>query len=111
MSNEPTAIPGAQWFALHTLSGQEGKVKTYIEKFKAAEELDGFIGEVLLPTELKVVGIFEIGHQQLDSSLAIVTLRRSQSVMHAACNRPYQYLHQMHAGTAEGPPLKSVDLP
>lgn len=52
MSSETTAISGAQWFAVHTLSGQEGKVKTYIEKFKAAEELDGFIGEVLLPTEV-----------------------------------------------------------
>jgi transcription termination/antitermination protein NusG len=53
MSTAPTSIPaGAQWFALHTLSGQEGKVKTYIEKFKAAEELADFIFEVLLPTEI-----------------------------------------------------------
>jgi transcriptional antiterminator NusG len=51
-STLPTAIPSAQWFALHTLSGQEGKVKTYIEKFKAREELDDYIGEVLLPTEV-----------------------------------------------------------
>jgi lipoprotein-releasing system permease protein len=36
--------------------------------------------EVLLPTELTVVGIFEIGHQQLDSSVAIVTLRRMQDL-------------------------------
>ncbi|MCC5025700.1 MAG: transcription termination/antitermination factor NusG [Candidatus Synoicihabitans palmerolidicus] len=41
-----------QWFALHTLSGQEGKVKKYIEKFKKAEELDDQIFEVLLPTEI-----------------------------------------------------------
>ena len=50
-SVQTPAQPGAQWFALHTLSGQEPKVKTYIEKFKAAEELDEFIVEVLLPTE------------------------------------------------------------
>jgi transcription termination/antitermination protein NusG len=43
---------GAQWFALHTLSGQENKVKMYIEKFKKAEELDDAILEVLLPTEV-----------------------------------------------------------
>lgn len=43
---------GAQWFALHTLSGQENKVKNYIEKFRKAEELDDFIAEVLLPTEV-----------------------------------------------------------
>lgn len=48
-----TSTPtGAQWFAVHTLSGQEQKVKTYIEKFKKAEELDEFIHEVLLPTEV-----------------------------------------------------------
>jgi transcriptional antiterminator NusG len=49
----PTTIPAsAQWFALHTLSGQENKVKLYIEKFRTAEELDDHIFEVLLPTEI-----------------------------------------------------------
>lgn len=49
----PTTVPaGAQWFALHTLSGQEGKVKTYIEKFRKGEELEDHIFEVLLPTEV-----------------------------------------------------------
>jgi transcriptional antiterminator NusG len=52
MAAQVTAPPGAQWFALHTLSGQEGKVKTYIEKFKKVEELDDYILEVLLPTEV-----------------------------------------------------------
>jgi transcriptional antiterminator NusG len=47
-----SAPAGAQWFALHTLSGQEGKVKTYIEKFKKPEELDDYIFEILLPTEV-----------------------------------------------------------
>jgi transcriptional antiterminator NusG len=52
MSAQISAPPGAQWFALHTLSGQENKVKLYIEKFKTAEELDDQIFEVLLPTEI-----------------------------------------------------------
>lgn len=52
MSAQVTAVPGIQWFALHTLSGQEGKVKAYIEKFKKVEELDDHIMEVLLPTEV-----------------------------------------------------------
>jgi transcriptional antiterminator NusG len=51
MTAETTTPTGAQWFALHTLSGQENKVKTYLEKFKKAEELDDHIFEVLLPTE------------------------------------------------------------
>ena len=52
MSTQTTAPASAQWFALHTLSGQENKVKHYIEKFKKAEELDDAIFEVLLPTEV-----------------------------------------------------------
>ncbi len=36
--------------------------------------------EVFLPRELKVVGIFEVGHQQLDSSMVIVTLRTMQDL-------------------------------
>ena len=47
-----TQTSTAQWFALHTLSGQENKVKNYIEKFKKAEELADEIHEVLLPTEV-----------------------------------------------------------
>lgn len=52
MSAQTSTPTGAQWFAVHTLSGQEQKVKTYIEKFRKAEELDDFIFEVLLPTEV-----------------------------------------------------------
>ena len=52
MSAQVTTASGIQWFALHTLSGQEGKVKAYIEKFKKVEELDDYIMEVLLPTEV-----------------------------------------------------------
>ena len=52
MPTQTTAPAGAQWFALHTLSGQENKVKLYIERFKKAEELDDHIFEILLPTEV-----------------------------------------------------------
>lgn len=52
MSTQTTTPAGVQWFALHTLSGQENKVKAYIEKFKTVEELDDYIFEVLLPTEV-----------------------------------------------------------
>jgi len=36
--------------------------------------------EILIPRELEVCGIFEIGHQQLDSSVVIVTLRTMQEL-------------------------------
>ena len=52
MSTQTIAPAGAQWFALHTLSGQENKVKIYIERFKKAEELDDHIFDILLPTEV-----------------------------------------------------------
>ncbi len=52
MSSQTSTPTGAQWFAVHTLSGKEGKVKEYIEKFKRVEELDDFIFEVMLPTEI-----------------------------------------------------------
>jgi transcriptional antiterminator NusG len=51
MSASTSTPTGAQWFALHTLSGQENKVKSYLERFKKAEELDDHIFEILLPTE------------------------------------------------------------
>lgn len=36
--------------------------------------------EVFLPRELLITGIFEIGHQQLDSNTVLVTLRRMQDL-------------------------------
>ena len=36
--------------------------------------------EVMLPRELTLAGIFEIGHQQLDSSVVLVTLRTMQDL-------------------------------
>jgi transcriptional antiterminator NusG len=46
----------AQWFVIHTLSGQEAKVKESIEKRMKAEEMGDYIKEVLVPME-KVVDV------------------------------------------------------
>ena len=40
-----------QWFVLHTLSGQEQKVKDSIEKRIKVEEMGDYIKQVLIPTE------------------------------------------------------------
>src|SRR5450755_3627197 len=40
-----------QWFVLHTLSGQEQKVKNSIEKRMKLDEVTDLIKEVLIPTE------------------------------------------------------------
>jgi transcription termination/antitermination protein NusG len=46
----------SQWFVIHTLSGQEQKVKESIEKRIKAEEMAEYIHEVLVPME-KVVEV------------------------------------------------------
>src|SRR5271166_5152528 len=46
----------SQWFVIHTLSGQEQKVKESIEKRIKAEEMQEYIHEVLVPME-KVVEV------------------------------------------------------
>src|SRR5437588_8942347 len=46
----------SQWFVIHTLSGQEGKVKESIEKRIKTEEMGEFVKEVLVPME-KVVEV------------------------------------------------------
>lgn len=40
-----------QWFVIHTLSGQEQKVKDNIEKRIKVEEMADYVKEVLIPTE------------------------------------------------------------
>jgi transcription termination/antitermination protein NusG len=44
-------MPKSQWFVIHTLSGQEQKVKESIEKRLKQEEMDEYIHEVLVPME------------------------------------------------------------
>jgi transcription termination/antitermination protein NusG len=41
----------SQWFVIHTLSGQEQKVKESIEKRLKAEEMQDYVKEVLVPME------------------------------------------------------------
>ena len=48
---DTTTRPEFQWFVLHTLSGQEQKVKDNIEKRAKVEEMGEWIKEVLIPTE------------------------------------------------------------
>src|SRR3989339_1800520 len=40
-----------KWYVVHTLSGQEGKVKEQIEHQVAVEKLGDFFGQILLPTQ------------------------------------------------------------
>src|SRR5229473_206477 len=44
-------MPSSQWFVIHTLSGQEQKVKESIEKRIKSEERGGFSKEGMVPME------------------------------------------------------------
>lgn len=53
----PTSAPQAagvpaQWYVLQTLSNQEAKVKRYLEKFRVVEEMEEYVEEILMPTEV-----------------------------------------------------------
>jgi len=43
--------PDAKWFVVHTLSGQEEKVKRFIENTVKLKGLEHYIVEVIIPTE------------------------------------------------------------
>ena len=50
MSNS-SSLSGPNWFAVQTLSNQEGKAKQYLDKFTVVEEMEDYVFEVLMPTE------------------------------------------------------------
>jgi transcriptional antiterminator NusG len=84
MTTETSAPSSAQWFALHTLSGQENKVKNYIEKFKKAEELDDYIAEVLLPTEV----VSEVKNGKKSTKVRKLTRKSSSNLSTSLRTRP-----------------------
>jgi transcriptional antiterminator NusG len=47
-----TPISGPNWFAVQTLSNQEQKAKKYLDKFIAVEEMEDYVYEILMPTEV-----------------------------------------------------------
>lgn len=50
-SNPSAPATEGQWFAIQTLSNKEGSVRRYIEHFKAVEEMEDYVFEVLMPEE------------------------------------------------------------
>lgn len=47
-----TSLTGHRWYAVQTLSNQEQKAKTYLDKFIEVEEMGDRISEILMPTEV-----------------------------------------------------------
>ena len=48
----PAPSPENQWYVVHVLSGQEGRVRDRILRQREAEEMGDYIYEVLVPTEM-----------------------------------------------------------
>lgn len=48
----PAPSPENQWYVVHVLSGQEGRVKERILRQRESEEMGDYIFEVLVPTEM-----------------------------------------------------------
>ncbi len=61
--------------------------------------------ELLLPRQLKVVGIIEVGHQQLDSSTVLCTLRLMQDLYNLG-----QSVHGLNLSLQEGYDAENVAL-
>jgi transcriptional antiterminator NusG len=48
----PAPSPENQWYVVHVLSGQEGRVRERIIRQRESEEMGDYIFEVLVPTEM-----------------------------------------------------------
>jgi transcriptional antiterminator NusG len=48
----PAPSPENQWYVVHVLSGQEGRVRDRILRQRESEEMGDYIFEVLVPTEM-----------------------------------------------------------
>jgi transcriptional antiterminator NusG len=48
----PAPSPENQWYVVHVLSGQEGRVRERILRQRESEEMGDYIYEVLVPTEM-----------------------------------------------------------
>ena len=46
------SLSDPRWYAIQTLSNQEGKAKKYLDKFIAIEEMEDYVFDVLMPTEM-----------------------------------------------------------
>ena len=50
VENKPAGL-AMKWYVVHTYSGHENKVKTYIERTIQSQEAEKYFGQILIPTE------------------------------------------------------------
>ena len=80
-----------QWYALHTYSGHENKVKTYLETLIQQGAAEGAIAKVVVPTEEVVEmrgGKKTISKRRFLPSYVLVEMEMSKGAWHLVTNVP-----------------------
>ncbi|MFT5086887.1 MAG: transcriptional antiterminator NusG [Planctomycetota bacterium] len=80
-----------RWYALHTYSGHENKVKTYIESLIESDAASGAIEQVVVPTEEVVelrAGKKRIVKKRFLPSYVLIEMEMSKNAWHLVTNIP-----------------------
>lgn len=80
-----------RWYALHTYSGHENKVKTYLETLIQQGVADGAIAKVVVPTEEVVEmrgGKKTVSKRRFLPSYVLVEMEMSKDAWHMVTNVP-----------------------
>ena len=80
-----------RWYALHTYSGHENKVKTYIESLIESDAASGAIEQVVVPTEEVVelrAGKKRVTKKRFLPSYVLIEMEMSKDAWHLVTNIP-----------------------
>ena len=80
-----------RWYALHTYSGHENKVKTYLESLIESADAEGAISQVVVPTEEVVElrgGKKTITKKRFLPSYVLVEMEMTKNAWHLVTNIP-----------------------
>jgi transcriptional antiterminator NusG len=80
-----------QWYALHTYSGHENKVKTYLETLIQQGETEGAISQVVVPTEEVVemrAGKKTVTKKRFLPSYVLIEMEMTKNAWHQVTNVP-----------------------
>jgi transcriptional antiterminator NusG len=83
--------PPKHWYVVHTYSGHENKVKTGIERAAALQELEQFVGRVLVATENIAQmkdGKKTVVSRKFFPSYVLVELALTDETLHLVANTP-----------------------
>ena len=87
----PTESATKHWYALHTYSGHENKVKSYLESLIQSGDASGAIQQVVVPTEEVVEmrgGKKTVSKKRFLPSYVLVEMEMSKDAWHLVTNIP-----------------------